>query len=58
MWREILKLGPAAALRDAAMRALGRRKMLPRCDWLYDAHNAAVVRNDRSGRVIVPKCFT
>ncbi|MDQ6701899.1 MAG: hypothetical protein M3Z96_01725 [Pseudomonadota bacterium] len=31
--------GPAALLRDMALRALGQ-KMLARYDWLYDAHNA------------------
>ncbi|MGH6795896.1 MAG: FAD-dependent monooxygenase, partial [Methylocella sp.] len=29
--------GPAALLRDVAMRALGPQKMLARYDWLYDA---------------------
>jgi salicylate hydroxylase len=32
--------GPAAFLRDAALRALGPEKMLARYDWLYDAHQA------------------
>ena len=32
--------GPAAFLRDAALRALGPEKMLARYDWLYDAHHA------------------
>ncbi|MGH6836835.1 MAG: FAD-dependent monooxygenase [Methylocella sp.] len=32
--------GPAALLRDMAMRALGGQKMLARYDWLYDAHYA------------------
>ena len=32
--------GPAAFLRDAALRALGPEKMLARYDWLYDAHKA------------------
>ncbi len=32
--------GPAALLRDMAMRALGPQKMLARYDWLYDAHHA------------------
>ena len=32
--------GPAAFLRDAALRALGPEKMLARYDWLYDAHIA------------------
>ncbi|MDQ6702620.1 MAG: FAD-dependent monooxygenase, partial [Pseudomonadota bacterium] len=31
--------GPAALLRDMALRALGQ-KMLARYDWLYDAHHA------------------
>ncbi len=32
--------GPAAFLRDAALRALGPEKMLARYDWLYDMHPA------------------
>lgn len=32
--------GPAALLRDMALRALGPQKMLARYDWLYDAHKA------------------
>jgi len=32
--------GPAAFLRDAALRALGPEKMLARYDWLYDVHPA------------------
>ena len=32
--------GPAAFLRDAALRALGPEKMLARYDWLYNAHKA------------------
>ncbi|MGH6840282.1 MAG: FAD-dependent monooxygenase, partial [Methylocella sp.] len=32
--------GPAALLRDLALRALGPQKMLARYDWLYDAHDA------------------
>jgi salicylate hydroxylase len=32
--------GPAALLRDMALRALGPQKMLARYDWLYDAHRA------------------
>ncbi len=32
--------GPAAFLRDAALRALGPEKMLARYDWLYDVHHA------------------
>ncbi|MGA7384574.1 MAG: FAD-dependent monooxygenase [Methylocella sp.] len=32
--------GPAALLRDLALRALGPQKMLARYDWLYDAHHA------------------
>jgi salicylate hydroxylase len=32
--------GPAAFLRDAALRALGPEKMLARYDWLYDARDA------------------
>ncbi len=32
--------GPAAFLRDMALRALGPQKMLARYDWLYDAHHA------------------
>ena len=32
--------GPAAFLRDAALRALGPEKMLARYDWLYDARQA------------------
>ncbi|MGI8567969.1 MAG: FAD-dependent monooxygenase [Methylocella sp.] len=32
--------GPAALLRDMALRALGGQKMLARFDWLYDAHHA------------------
>ncbi|MGH6867265.1 MAG: FAD-dependent monooxygenase [Methylocella sp.] len=32
--------GPAARLRDMALRALGPQKMLARYDWLYDAHIA------------------
>jgi len=32
--------GPAAFLRDAALRALGPEKMLVRYDWLYDVHPA------------------
>jgi salicylate hydroxylase len=32
--------GPAAFLRDAALRALGPEKMLARYDWLYNAHQA------------------
>lgn len=32
--------GPAALLRDTALRALGPQKMLARYDWLYDARNA------------------
>ncbi len=32
--------GPAAFLRDAAMRTLGGENMLARYDWLYDAHHA------------------
>jgi salicylate hydroxylase len=33
--------GPPAFLRDAALRALGPKKMLARYDWLYDAHHAS-----------------
>jgi salicylate hydroxylase len=33
--------GPAALLRDMALRALGPQKMLARYDWLYDAHKAS-----------------
>jgi len=33
--------GPAAFLRDMALRALGPQKMLARYDWLYDAHKAS-----------------
>jgi salicylate hydroxylase len=33
--------GPAALLRDAALRALGSQKMLARYDWLYGAHHAS-----------------
>ncbi len=32
--------GPAALLRDMALRALGPQKMLARYDWLYNAHHA------------------
>jgi salicylate hydroxylase len=32
--------GPAALLRDIALRALGPQKMLARYDWLYDPHKA------------------
>jgi salicylate hydroxylase len=32
--------GPAALLRDMALRALGPQKMLACYDWLYDAHHA------------------
>jgi salicylate hydroxylase len=32
--------GPAAFLRDVALRALGPQKMLARYDWLYGAHRA------------------
>ena len=32
--------GPAALLRDMALRALGPQKMLARYDWLYDARHA------------------
>ena len=32
--------GPAAFLRDAALRVLGPEKMLARYDWLYDARDA------------------
>ncbi len=32
--------GPAALLRDMALRALGPQKMLARYDWLYSAHYA------------------
>jgi salicylate hydroxylase len=32
--------GPAAFVRDAALRALGPEKMLARYDWLYNAHPA------------------
>jgi len=32
--------GPAALLRDMAIRALGPQKMLARYDWLYNAHPA------------------
>jgi salicylate hydroxylase len=32
--------GPAAFLRDAAMRTLGGENMLARYDWLYNAHHA------------------
>ncbi len=32
--------GPAALLRDMALRALGPQKILARYDWLYDAHHA------------------
>jgi salicylate hydroxylase len=32
--------GPAAFLRDAAMRTLGGENMLARYDWLYNAHQA------------------
>ena len=30
--------GPAAFLRNAAMRALSSKSMLARYDWLYDSH--------------------
>ena len=36
--------GPAAFLRDAALRALGPQKMLARYDWLYDAHQSQRAR--------------
>jgi salicylate hydroxylase len=32
--------GPAALLRDMALRALGPQKMLARYDWLFDTHKA------------------
>jgi salicylate hydroxylase len=32
--------GPAALLRDMALRTLGSQKMLARYDWLYAAHPA------------------
>jgi salicylate hydroxylase len=32
--------GPAALLRDMALRALGGQKLLARYDWLFDAHHA------------------
>src|SRR5580704_8525298 len=32
--------GPAALLRDMALRALGPQKMLARYDWLFDAHHS------------------
>ncbi|MDQ6867563.1 MAG: FAD-dependent monooxygenase [Pseudomonadota bacterium] len=38
--------GPAAFLRDVALRALGPQKMLARYDWLYDAHHATGMRDD------------
>ncbi len=34
--------GPAAFLRDMALRALGPQKMLARYDWLYDAHDTGL----------------
>jgi salicylate hydroxylase len=39
--------GPAAFLRDMALRALSGQKMLARYDWLYDAGNAMGPRDDK-----------
>lgn len=37
--------GPAAALRDAALRALGGKRLLARYRWLYDTKQRAAVRS-------------
>jgi salicylate hydroxylase len=36
--------GPAAALRDAGLRALGGKRLLARYDWLYDARGGSAAR--------------